>query len=371
MQLPEICFQNGDSGLKVFLQTPMEYLDRDSCSCEEQTEGRWGLARVIVGARADRKEKNRMKQLRRAFILGLALLMAPAVQAKEGGDQYPNGAENWFAGAIPPPGAYYLNYFGYYAGELKNAAGAKVMLNGTTPSVDATFNALRFLEMTHLRILGGEFGVHAIVPLVYQSMDMNGRNGIAGVGDTTLDPFILGWHRTQWHAAAAIDIDLPTGSYNQDDPRVSIGAHYYSFEPLVAISYMPKTGWEVSTKLMYNVKTTNPSTNYHSGQEFHMDYVAGRHFGDWMLGGSGYALKQVTGDAVDGQTVPAEPGMWDAGRRGQVLAVGPSVGYTNRIHMTFIAQWQHETLVRNRFGGDKLWFKMIIPVACIIHGPGR
>jgi hypothetical protein len=27
-----------------------------------------------------------------------------------------------------------------------------------------------------------------------------------------------------------------------------------------------------------------------------------------------------------------------------------------------MVNWQHETLVRNRFGGDKVWFKMILPL---------
>jgi hypothetical protein len=113
---------------------------------------------------------------------------------------------------------------------------------------------------------------------------------------------------------------------------------------------------------MYNVKTTNPATNYHSGQEFHTDYAVGKHLGRWMLGTTGYALKQTTNDTVNGQIAPAAPGLWTAGREGQVLAIGPSAAWSNRRHMTFISQWQHETLVRNRFGGDKFWFKAIIPV---------
>ena len=128
-----------------------------------------------------------------------------------------------------------------------------------------------------------------------------------------------------------------------NNPRVCIGAHYYSFEPLAAISYMTETGWEASAKLMYNVKTTNPVTGYHSGQDLHADYAAGRHFGNWMFGATGCALKQVTVDTLNGQTVAAAAGLWDASRRGQVLAIGPSAGYTNKHHVIFMAQWQHET----------------------------
>jgi hypothetical protein len=132
---------------------------------------------------------------------------------------------------------------------------------------------------------------------------------------------------------------------------------------------MPKSEWEASMKLMYNLKSINPATQYRSGQEFHADYAVGKHLGGWMLGATGYVVKQTTNDLVDGQIVGAVPEVWDAGRRGQVLAVGPSVGYTNKHHMTFIVQWQHETLVRDRFGGDKFWFKMIVPTASLFGSP--
>ena len=37
-----------------------------------------------------------------ATALALATLAIGSVQAKEGGDQYPNGAETWLGGAVPP-----------------------------------------------------------------------------------------------------------------------------------------------------------------------------------------------------------------------------------------------------------------------------
>ena len=46
-----------------------------------------------------------------AGALALAALTIGSAQAKDGGDQYPNGAETWLAGAVPPPGNYFLNYF--------------------------------------------------------------------------------------------------------------------------------------------------------------------------------------------------------------------------------------------------------------------
>lgn len=302
--------------------------------------------------------------VKRSLTLLLLTLAATAslVYAKEGSDQYPHGAENWLTGALPPPGNYYVNYFGFYNGKLKDGSGSNVLLNGSTPSVDATFDAFRFVAVSHLRILGADYGAHTIVPVVYQSVDLNGSASKSSVGDIDVDPFVLGWHHPQWHAIAAVDTILPTGYYDKNDPRVSVGANYYTFEPIYAVSYIPKNGWEGSTKLMYDFKTTNQATNYHSGQEFHTDYAAGKHVGEWMFGGAGYALVQTTDDMQNGAIVPAAAGMWSQGRRGRVVAIGPSLGYTSKQHVVFMGVWQHETLVQNRFGGDKFWFKMIIPM---------
>lgn len=299
------------------------------------------------------------------LLIVFVFLVATAGTAKEGADQYPNGAESWMVGALPPPGTYFINYFGYYTGQLKNGSGGKVLLGGGTPSVDATFDALRLVEVTKVKIAGANYAMHAIMPVVYQSMNLNGGQSTAGVGDVTINPFILGWNWTAWHLGTGIDINLPTGQFSKTDPRRCLGANYTSFEPVLVVSYLPKSGWEASAKLMYNIKTTNPATNYHSGQEFHMDYLAGKHLGPWMLGASGYVVKQVTADTVNGQLVPAAAGWWSAGREGQVFAIGPSAGYTNQRNMTFIVQWQHETAVRNRFGGDKMWFKMVLPFASL------
>ena len=67
------------------------------------------------------------------FALALLELAAGDAIAKEGSDQYPNGAENWLAGAAPPPGNYFLNYFGHYGGSLHNGNGDKRRMHQSVP----------------------------------------------------------------------------------------------------------------------------------------------------------------------------------------------------------------------------------------------
>ena len=201
--------------------------------------------------------------------------------------------------------------------------------------------------------------MHVIVPLVNLNLDVPGSNGLLGhsrslsTGDIDFSPFALAWHKKNGiHFVAAVDFYVPSGYYSKNDAS-SIGSNYYSFEPLFCFTYLPKSKWEASTKIMYNMKTTNQATNYHSGQEFHLDYFGGKHLGPWTVGGSGYFLEQTTDDTVGGTVVAASP-VNSLGDRGQVFAFGPSVAYATKNHMMFIAYWQHETVVRNRLAGRSL-----------------
>lgn len=294
------------------------------------------------------------KHWRRLLLLAAPALLAGSIaSAKEGPDQYPNGIENFMAGALPPPGNYFINYLGYYEGGYRDNGGDKV----PGLKVNATFDALRYIYVSNRKIFGGDWAMHAIVPLVYQKLETPnpafGNDWVFGLGDITIDPIIIGWHfPPDWHVTVGLDIYLPTGKYDKSDPTDSIGANHYSFEPVFSFTYLNQSGFEVSAKLMYNIKTENDDTDYQSGDDFHMDYLIGQHFGPWAIGLGGYYFKQTTDDEVNG--VKVEPD----GNRGQVFAFGPAVKYDYK-GMSFIGTWDHETDVKNRFQGNKFYFKFI------------
>lgn len=300
-----------------------------------------------------------MKTANMAAAVAMAVAVAGPALAKEGGDQYPNGAENWFAGAVPPPGKYFVNYFGHWSGKLKDDKGHNADIGGSTPTLNATFDAMRVIHVTDKTLFGASYAWHVIVPVINLKIDiapLGGEASTTGLGDITINPIILAWHNPEWHYAVGLDINLPTGEYDQNDPRKSIGANYYSYEPLAAVSYLGSNGWEASAKFMYNIKTKNKDTDYQSGDEFHMDYLVGKNIGDWAVGLSGYYLKQVGDDKQADIKVGA------GGNRGEVLSIGPSVKYKTAGGTQLIGYWQHETRVKNRFGGDKLWLKLIMPL---------
>lgn len=286
-----------------------------------------------------------------AFATALLLMAAAAtVQATEmGGGAYPNGAEDFMAGAVPPPGFYFLDYLNYYhASTFRDGNG-----NSAIPDFDlkATANVFRFLYVTKHQVLGGFWGMQAFVPVVNLDVSAAGHSQTnTGIGDIIIDPFILSWHSKNWHAVTGLDIYLPTGSYDVHD-LANIGRNYWTFEPVAAFTYVSDSGFDVSAKFMYDINTKNDDSDYKSGQEFHLDYSIGKKFDNLSVGVGGYYYRQVTNDKQGGVKV-------GDGNKGQVFGIGPQFKYDHK-NMSFLLKYQAETSVKNRPDGDKLWFKFV------------
>ena len=146
-----------------------------------------------------------------AVLAGLASLAPLAAQAE---GHYVPGVEGIQAASVPPPGFYYLGYAVNYNANSFRAPGSSTDLPGHN---SATVSALtnRFVWMTGHKVLGADYGVEAIVPLVRTSLTINAA-GIAdsrtGVGDVYVAPLVLGWHGAQWDAVAVAGMWLDTGS---------------------------------------------------------------------------------------------------------------------------------------------------------------
>jgi hypothetical protein len=288
--------------------------------------------------------------------LAAALALAtPAAATEGGGGHYPNGAEDFMVGALPPPGTYFINYLSWYSADsFRDDNGDKLFDDF---DLDVVANTLRLVHVTDYKFLGANWAVHAFLPLV--NVDVSRRiappfdresDSRFGLGDIIIDPFILGWHGKNWHLITGLDIYVPTGAYDKND-LANIGRNYWTFEPVVAFTYLSDGGFEASAKLMYAFNTENNDTNYQSGQEFHMDYTLGYHTGPWSLGIGGYYYQQTTDDEVNGRT-------FMDGFRGRAFAIGPQVKYDYQ-NMAFTLKYQAETNVENRPDGNSLWFKFL------------
>jgi hypothetical protein len=291
----------------------------------------------------------RHKLFIRAALLMLCCLLLSAQQStatETGGGHYPNGAEGFMAGAVPPPGTYFINYFNFYSTDsFKDKHGDDMF----PFRADIFANTFRLVHITDKKLLGGNWGMHVFLPLVKVDVDKHpaGKDHREGLGDIIVSPMILSWHGKSWHVASALDIHCPTGEYDKN--RVAnIGRNYWTFEPVFAATYVTDNGYEVSAKFMYDFNTRNDDTNYRSGQEFHVDYTLGRKIGNLSLGVGGYYYRQITEDNAPTPTLD----------KGMTVAVGPQVKYDYK-NMSFVAKYQFEVDSRNRPQGNNLWAKFV------------
>jgi hypothetical protein len=278
----------------------------------------------------------------------LVMTQSNASATEGGGGAYPNGAEDFMAGAVPPPGTYFLNYFTYYtADKFKIKDGPDV----PDFDLDVIANTFRLIHVTKHQIFGGYWGMHVFLPVVNLDVDMMGASDNKfGIGDIIVDPFILSWHSKNWHFATGLDIFIPTGSYDEKD-LANIGRNYWTFEPIFGFTYVSDGGFEISSKFMYDFNTENDDNDYKSGQEFHFDYLVGYNFKPWSIGVCGYYYKQVRNDELNGEK-------FLDGFKGEVFAIGPAIKYDYK-NMSFNLKYQKEMSVENKPEGDKFWFKFV------------
>jgi hypothetical protein len=303
--------------------------------------------------------RNKLKAFRKWFIVLMlaTVLLSPvaltgtALATEGGGGAYPNGAEDFMAGALPPPGMYFKNYLTYYtAKKFKDNDGNDLISDF---NLKVTADVFRFIYVTNYKILGANWAIHAFIPVAYEDVELGGRSDNRfGLGDIIVNPIILGWHSKNFHVTTGLDIYIPTGAYDEDR-LANLGRNYWTFEPVLAMTYLSDGGFEISAKFMYDFNTKNGDTEYQSGQEFHTDYTIGYHLNkQWAMGIGGYYYDQTTNDKLDGNV------LGNGGFEGRVFAVGPVVQYGYK-NMSFTLKWQPELEARNKPEGDKFWFNLV------------
>lgn len=280
------------------------------------------------------------------LVAGLATKQAAAVENNQ--IPYPNGVETWLGGALPPPGNYYQNSFSFYNASRLNVGPNSVAVPGFHLQVLA--DAQRFVHVWNFQLLGGNPFSQVILPIVDVNVRAAGQTQRrTGLGNMTVTPFSLGWHFGDWNLVAAMDINLPSGTYSRTD-LANLIQNYYQFEPVLAFSYLSPRGPQLNLKLMYDFNTRNAVTKYQSGQTFHFDYALGWGFGPLSIGGVGYFITQTTDDKINGARFAPD------GNRTRAFSFGPGAKYEYK-HILFFANWKHEFVAENHTKGDVCWLR--------------
>lgn len=285
-----------------------------------------------------------------------------------GGQHYPNGAEDFAIGAVPPPGVYLVNYLLLVRkNSLKDNSG-----NNALPSFKASVVAEvpRLIYVTPLTLLGGNYTVQMFLPTYSADVQAGTTAGAKnlvdssdkGLGDIIFSPLVLGWHfGPNLHVLFALDIWAPTGNYDKFRPASQIlSKNHWTIEPVVAATYF-WNGFDISAKLMYDFNTSNndflkadgTTGKLDPGQEFHMDWGAEYSFKNGLSAGVvGYNYWQTTDDEVDG--------VKQTNQSSQVGGIGIGAKYwPNHGPFSMILKQYWEYGAKNIATGPQTQFKII------------
>lgn len=288
----------------------------------------------------------------------IGLHCAPGAATEGGGSSYPAGSSMHLSGAMPPdPGFYGVVIPSYFsATRMNDGDGDKVKFPGGF-KVEAASLVHRSFYVWDTKILGANLASQAVTALVKLDSDIaHHKDKDAGLADITISPAILGWHFGQnLTLVLGYDVVVPVGKYDSSR-SLNVGRNYWSHNIVTGLAYIDRNGltFQISPRLLINQK--NNDTDYKSGTEFEMDFVAGWSFGPLNLGVAGYYYKQLSDDEVGGAKIRANPlaGIFENGNRGEAFAIGPKASYFFG-PATGTISWQPDLYSKNRTQGNTVW----------------
>lgn len=280
------------------------------------------------------------------------LAVTPLVYAAEGGgSEYLPGFYGDFGMAMTPEPGYYLsNFLGYSNADNGNAGNSLL------------FELPGIVAVTDTKIFGGTYWFGFYPYALHTQSNSTAANGSkvqaarAGAGDMYAVPFELSW---QWDTVSLVvfnGIVLPTGSYDKDR-SLNGGRNYWTFDNNIALTWLPFDGaYELSLDLGHMVNTENGATHYRTGDELHLDYLAGYSLSkNVSVGIAGSYYRQITADSGSGVPVDAI--------QGEFSSIGPAMMYNIDIGeqtVFFSAKWLREYNVNNHIPSDYVILRTVL-----------
>lgn len=297
-----------------------------------------------------------------------------SVHAEEGGSgHYAPGTYLDFS-AMPPaePGFHFVNYFMDYAnghadtgrelplgGNL--AAGVTANVRAETPGIiyaypwrpaDVTFSSAAYPSWIWQRIEAAA------------TFDRNGNKisgaieeSASGFGDIRVTPIMVGWTNGDFTLGGMFNVWAPSGAY-QVGRLANPGLGYWTFELMPAFSWLSsKTGTEFTVFPAVDFNLKNTSTDYRSGDIFHVDATLAQRlplFGGYLSGGGSTTyVRQITADSGPGARLD--------GFKVERLTAGPTISYVHKLGRTTLVldgSWLPQVRAVNTTVGNYFWARL-------------
>ena len=261
----------------------------------------------------------------RLALPGVAFLFTGTACGQVAG-HYIGGATGLENGSTAPPG-FYGTFFPFVedVDALKGPKGATI----AKPDIAVVANMVAYAVTTQKKILGAEYGLSVIFPVVNTRFTANVFNASevsAGISDIYFAPLVLGWEKGNANYVVNYGFYAPTGHF---DPSSSLnpGLGYWEQQIQAGATYSigkPKL-WNTSLLTTWEINLTNNSVAIKPGPMFTGEYSFGRRFDKYQMnaGIAGYGYKKLSPDSGS-HVNPLVAGITD-----RSFGIGPEWKYTN------------------------------------------
>lgn len=291
-----------------------------------------------------------MKKLATGLSLATALTLLPnLVQAQPLGGHYPAGSEGLKAATLPPPGLYFRDYNQFYfASDYDDGP----------PGFDiiAYVNAPRLIWITDFKILGGFYGMDALLPMGYVDIDSNpgGPNDSRfSIGDLFVEPITVSWHTERFDFAVGYGFWAPTGGFDKDKPA-QLGKGYWSHMFTAGATwYLDKEKtWSVSALNRYEIHHEHDDYDVTPGNTWTLEWGIGKSLSKTVEAGVvGYYQAQLTDD---------DPSSHE---KDHVAAIGPEISaFCTKLKLFASLRYLHEFSAKDRPEGHLISLTLTKPL---------
>ena len=311
-------------------------------------------------------KRQSVQQMKKAAMAGLAVLailcasVPSASFAAEGASSHylPGAGGDIFLAVPPEPGLQAANTFWYQTGSTGVALLEGLIVLGV--DLDHFLNIASLAYTFEKPVFGGRYTLGVAIPFGYADLDgkLTGPLGRRfGFSDESFDlsdiafiPLQMNWSSGQWSFKLSESIIAPTGGYDSSgNDLANLGRNYWSFDTEGAVTWFnPDSGTEVSVAACVMFNTENSDTNYETGTEFHVDFVANQFLSPtFALGLRGYYYYQLLGDSGSGATL--------GDFKSESFALGPGFVWIPEFGgggFTVLGKWMHDFRADNRFDSD-------------------
>lgn len=287
------------------------------------------------------------------WIFAAALFLSSSVAHAFNSSSF-NGTADFYAGAAPPPGLHLIDYNVFL--DIKKIENRGVGVTGGKGSLTAF--ALRPIYVAPTGILGGNFLMHSIIPVLSVEATFQTPGGTVtghdgGLGDTYFGVG-MAWHSPIWHWLTVLDVITPTGNYDPNKP-INTGNNQFIFEPVFAVTGLFPNGFETSAKIMYSYHTKNSDfgngLGYQTGQALHADYMVSYEVMKGLkVGVTGWVWEGLENDKLGGKDLPDS--------RDHEFSMGPAIRYQDG-KFAVLAKYVMPISAKNRIEANQAWIDLV------------